>query len=436
MKKKLIFMLLAVACCMLFACVPTDNANKTVTKEEYDSAFTQTALENVTIKMTGPYYSRDKVQSYFYNDGSAYAQMSYRDGKQYYGCYYGIMDEREFCYLYKNNETDNSEHWYRYVNASEFRENGVQFVMNYKRDFDELYFDESSGTYRYDVTDKGVSGRYIYHFSNKKLVKLEIKSDNNYHYIWDFYDYGTTQISIETKDDENKAKLIQKYEELNPRAGKAIVLEYYGEYQSGAIVAMMTGEDENYATVVWSERVAGYEFTYGDGNRIVVLHDGQFCTLDMAYGDYGVLKRSDIADVYMQRKGIIPDVNAQDIVFSAKSEKDNGWKEGTAYPLVQKIDNFDDFTSYRDSESIRTITYDEQFFSNKYLLAAVQETTSSAEDYIVQSVKRLSSGVYLVYLYDEPFQAGATVMGVQRIFIELDRSVTISPSTQIEIITL
>jgi hypothetical protein len=439
MKRKIIFALLALLCCTLFACAPEDQTSKVVTREEYDSAFTQDSLENVTIRMTGPYYSRDKVQSYFYNDGSSFAQMNYRDGKQYYGCYYGVLDSKEFCYLYQKNGTDENEHWYRYNYASEFRDNGVQFVGNYKRDFDELRFDASTGTYRYDIIDKDMSGQYIYHFKHKKLVKFEIKADAyNYHYVWDFYDYGNTQINVKTKDDENKTKLIETYEETYPRGGKAIILAYYGEYQSGAIVAMMTGEDVNYPAVVWTEKVAGYDFNYGDGNRIAVLHEGQFCSLEMAYNDYGILKKSDIADIYMQRKGLILDINAQNITVSAKYESDSNWESDVDYPVIQKLDTLQDFTQYCEQKGIRSISYDEQFFENKYLLAVAQETTNSAMAYVVQSVKLLSNGTYLVYLYNDPYLSGAgsAVMGRRHIFIELDKTVVITQQTQVEIITL
>ena len=95
----------------------------------------------------------------------------------------------------------------------------------------------------------------------------------------------------------DRTLLIQAYEEKYPQAGKATILRYCGSYESGAIVAMLAGSNENFACVLWTETVAGYDFNYSDANRIRVLYENEFYTLTQAY-ENGYLTKENIADIH------------------------------------------------------------------------------------------------------------------------------------------
>ena len=77
----------------------------------------------------------------------------------------------------------------------------------------------------------------------------------------------------------------------------AFVEAYYGSFESGAIVAMVSDDKTAYTEALWSESIAGYAFRYYDGNRIVILYDGEFYSLPEAY-ENGYLTESDIYTVW------------------------------------------------------------------------------------------------------------------------------------------
>ena len=64
----------AVGMCLNFsACNKEDEEKYQVSKEEYEAAFSIETLRNVTISMTGPYWERDHIKSYFYSEGENFA---------------------------------------------------------------------------------------------------------------------------------------------------------------------------------------------------------------------------------------------------------------------------------------------------------------------------------------------------------------------------
>jgi len=71
------------------------------------------------------------------------------------------------------------------------------------------------------------------------------------------------------------------YRMHEPMAEYVSIRKYYGRFASGALVAMIDSAD--YPCVVWEETVGNTVITYGDGNRILVLYNGDFYTLPEAY---------------------------------------------------------------------------------------------------------------------------------------------------------
>lgn len=93
---------------------------------------------------------------------------------------------------------------------------------------------------------------------------------------------------------ENYAKLCESYILNDPYIGSTYVMEYYGEFESGAIAAMMGGK--GYFQWIWNEVIEDITIRYNDSNRIIVLYEGEFCTLTEAY-NLGYLTIDDIAKI-------------------------------------------------------------------------------------------------------------------------------------------
>lgn len=93
---------------------------------------------------------------------------------------------------------------------------------------------------------------------------------------------------------ENYGKLCESYILDDPYIGSTYVMEYYGEFESGAIVAMMGGG--YYTGALWDEMIDGIVIRYYNGNRILVLYEDVFYTLTEAY-EFGYLTIDDIAHI-------------------------------------------------------------------------------------------------------------------------------------------
>ena len=88
--------------------------------------------------------------------------------------------------------------------------------------------------------------------------------------------------------------LCESYILANPGCVGVCVEKYYGEFESGAIVAMMGGGA--YTDALWDEVIDGIIVHYYDGNRILVLYEGDFYTLTEAY-EAGYLTIDDISNI-------------------------------------------------------------------------------------------------------------------------------------------
>ena len=97
---------------------------------------------------------------------------------------------------------------------------------------------------------------------------------------------------------KNYAKLCESYILDDPYIGSTYVEEYYGEFNGGAIVAMMGGG--YYTDALWDEVIDGIIIRYYNGNRIRVLYEGEFYTLTEAY-ELGYLTYDDIARIAYSR---------------------------------------------------------------------------------------------------------------------------------------
>ena len=87
--------------------------------------------------------------------------------------------------------------------------------------------------------------------------------------------------------------ILSAYEELgykNPH-----IIKYYGKYESGAIVALLSVE--GYLDYWTHEYIEDFTFAYPNQNHIQVFHDGSFYSLENAY-QKGYLTYDDISSIY------------------------------------------------------------------------------------------------------------------------------------------
>ena len=81
------------------------------------------------------------------------------------------------------------------------------------------------------------------------------------------------------------------------------VSHYYGEFESGAIVAMI--ESGYYDEALWDETVADTVIHYNNGNRIIVLFGGEFYTLSKAY-ENGYITNDDLTVISQLHQEFFP----------------------------------------------------------------------------------------------------------------------------------
>lgn len=96
--------------------------------------------------------------------------------------------------------------------------------------------------------------------------------------------------------DMNYAVLIETFWEKIPKADSVSVIHYYGEFSSGAMAAMMTCSEYDYDQALWDEVIDGVVIHYNNGNRILVLYEGEFYNLTQAYSN-GYISAEDLADI-------------------------------------------------------------------------------------------------------------------------------------------
>ena len=94
----------------------------------------------------------------------------------------------------------------------------------------------------------------------------------------------------------NYGALIENYWMDHFDSDRIWVGEYYGEFESGAIVAYMYCDCCAYDDALWTEYIGEYAINYCNGHRIEVLYKGDFYTLTEAY-DNGWLTDANIAEI-------------------------------------------------------------------------------------------------------------------------------------------
>lgn len=89
---------------------------------------------------------------------------------------------------------------------------------------------------------------------------------------------------------------VEKYNFDPEIHGGFYVAKYYGTYNN-TVPVILEGTGISYATVITTETVAGYTFTYPCSNTMWVWNNGSFYSLQDAY-DKGLLTKEDIAEIF------------------------------------------------------------------------------------------------------------------------------------------
>ena len=137
-------------------------------------------------------------------------------------------------------------------------------------------------------------------FVNGEAITPEIGDTPYLEYLFTMPE-GDANIHIATYNgfvpNVNYFILCEAYLRINPSADFVSVRHYYGEFDSGAIVAIIdAGISTESLTTPWEETVGGETFYYTDSNRIVVLYEGVFYTLSDAYQN-GYLTLDELKDI-------------------------------------------------------------------------------------------------------------------------------------------
>ena len=157
----------------------------------------------------------------------------------------------------------NNENWlYEKLPSSAFVGDKVSVKIKFATDLGYIFMVNGERIKQDDNVESGDYWQFSFTMPNEDVV-IDFKT---YDGFLPTPEYGT---------------LIETYLIQNPDSEYVRVREYYGEYNSGAIVAMI--DEEEYTSNEWSEEVAGCNFVYGDGNRLKVLYEGKFYTLPQAY---------------------------------------------------------------------------------------------------------------------------------------------------------
>ena len=106
------------------------------------------------------------------------------------------------------------------------------------------------------------------------------------------------------------AYLLKSYYTAHPKAESASVGRVYGEYENGAVAALINGTPTT--ALAWEESIYTKKIRYTNGNQIWVYHEGSLYTVQEAFAQ-GILSLADIEMIENTQKDLYPDLYAYDL---------------------------------------------------------------------------------------------------------------------------
>lgn len=188
------------------------------------------------------------------------------------------------------------------------------------------------------VTDTG----YLLLANGKNVKEVIPNSDGSYDY-WEFeFTMPKEDVLLEFKTYDgflqypNEGRLIEAYILANPDIEGAWIDRYYGEYESGAIVAIIQSRNDAEEKLN-TEMVRGFAYTYpNESTKISVYYNSSFYTLMEAYKN-GYLTDDDLEDIYNQHKLIFDELYFDITYFPGF--------EGLDTDADKIVVNFDNYTA-------------------------------------------------------------------------------------------
>ena len=80
--------------------------------------------------------------------------------------------------------------------------------------------------------------------------------------------------------------------------------QYFGTY-NGKVALMISDNATSFHAAVWYEKVAGFVFHYGSGQRVLVWYNGNFFSLPEAY-EQGLITAEDVENIFYFNRNSSP----------------------------------------------------------------------------------------------------------------------------------
>ena len=209
----------------------------------------------------------------------------------------------------------------KFIAPQIFYINGGTCCVLVGKDLDELISEYTEGNDEYSITMNDREWLYeeispTYKAGDTVSVKINMAMDLGYLFLvngeeiasckdvdglyWEFtFTMPSCDVVIDFKTydgflpDINYAVLIEAYWKKHLNAEYVSIIKYYGEFESGAIAAMID-DGRGYDDALWQEKINDVVIQYYNGNRIVVLYDDEFYTLTEAYNE-GYITSEDLS---------------------------------------------------------------------------------------------------------------------------------------------
>ena len=144
-----------------------------------------------------------------------------------------------------------------------------------------------------------------YYFEPITIIQNDEEYTSNFRITLKAASLGTTEFI------DYESMFVDCYKKCNPEYEDVELLNYYGRDEDYLVwIAMMDASNAEYSEESWTESVAGYDFHYPNGNRILVAdftfaEEPKFYTLTEIYGKYKI-DYIDIQRIYDRHKKFYP----------------------------------------------------------------------------------------------------------------------------------
>ncbi len=327
----MIFALIIIACSFLMSCNEIKISNNN--DSEYDGVY-------MTIESISYYEDCKEINVIWHNEteyevtfGLNRLIKRYSDGEwisvstadvEYHDTEYTVEPNSTYKFSYSTEYFDVSKSGtYRLYASFKVHEQEIQYRSAYAEfevtsvkshkvtmkdedwlfeDLKDRYFEGEKVTVKIGtVTDTG----YLLLANGKNVKEVVPNSDGSYDY-WEFaFTMPNEDVVLEFKTYDgflqypNEGRLIESYILANSDVESAWIDRYYGEYESGAIVAIIKSRNDA-DQVLTIENVQNFSFIYPTENTVIsVLYGSAFYSVKDAYNN-GYLSADDLEDIYQK----------------------------------------------------------------------------------------------------------------------------------------